>query len=167
MSFYPSLGFLVFGSRLRRLSEYFLMEVNKVYEQAGIPFDASWFPVFYVLSKQQPVPLIDIADTLEISHSAVSQMVTSLRKKGLVKTAPCPDDGRRQLVMLTKKGEDLLQQVQPIWTAISGAMTQLTASHKQSRQILDAIAQVEQAVQQVPLSARITTELVQAHPIQQ
>jgi DNA-binding MarR family transcriptional regulator len=160
MSFYSSLGFLVFGSRLRRLSEYFLAEVNKVYEQAGIPFDASWFPVFYVLSRQQPIPLIDIADTLEISHSAVSQMVTSLRKKGLVKTAPCPDDGRRQLVMLSKKGTALLQQVQPIWTAITGAMAQLTDAHKQSRQLLEAIAQVEQQVQQAPLSERINAVLV-------
>ncbi|WP_298734085.1 MarR family transcriptional regulator [uncultured Chitinophaga sp.] len=157
--FYQSLGFLVFGSRLRRLSEYFLMEVNKVYEQEGIPFDASWFPVFYVLSRQQPMPLIDIADTLEVSHSAVSQLVTSLRKKGLVKTAPCPDDGRRQLVALTRKGEELLQQVQPIWEAITAAMTELTATHKQSKLLLEGIAQVEQAVQQTPLSMRISARL--------
>ena len=161
MSFYPSLGYLVFGSRLRRLSEYFLMEVNKVYEQAGIPFEASWFPVFYVLSKQQPIPLIDIADTLEVSHSAISQLVTGLRKKGLVKTAPCPDDGRRQLVMLSKKGEELLQQVQPIWVAITAAMTQVVEGHKQSRQLLEGIAQVEQAVQSIPLAERITAELAQ------
>lgn len=106
MSFYPSLGYLVFGSRLRRLSEYFLMEVNKVYEQAGIPFDASWFPVFYLLSKQQPLPMIDISEQLEISHSAVSQMVTSLKKKGLLKTTPCKEDGRRQLVAFSKKGKN-------------------------------------------------------------
>jgi DNA-binding MarR family transcriptional regulator len=157
--FYQSLGFLVFGSRLRRLSEYFLMEVNKVYEQEGIPFDASWFPVFYVLSRQQPMPLIDIADTLEVSHSAVSQLVTSLRKKGLVKTAPCPDDGRRQLVALTKKGEELLQQVQPIWEAITVAMTDLASANKQSKLLLEGIAQVEQAVQQTPLSMRISARL--------
>lgn len=157
--FYQSLGFLVFGSRLRRLSEYFLMEVNKVYEQEGIPFDASWFPVFYVLSRKQPMPLIDIADTLEVSHSAISQLVTSLRKKGLVKTAPCPDDGRRQLVMLTRKGEELLQQVQPVWEAIAEAMGEVASANKQSRQLLEAIGQVEQAVQHTPLSTRISSRL--------
>ena len=162
--FYQSLGFLVFGSRLRRLSEYFLMEVNKVYEQEGIPFDASWFPVFYVLSKKQPMPLIDIADTLEVSHSAVSQLVTSLRKKGLVKTAPCPEDGRRQLVALTKKGEELLQQVQPIWEAITTAMTELASANKQSKLLLEGIAQVEQAVQQTPLSMRISARLPRRQP---
>lgn len=155
MSFYSSLGYLVFGSRLRRLSEYFLMEVNKVYEQAGIAFDASWFPVFYILSEQKNIPLTDIAEQLEVSHSAVSQLITGLKKKGLVKTAPCPDDGRRQLVMLSKKGEELLEQVQPIWEAISAAMTELTASQKHTKVLLEGITQVENAVQEESLSKRI------------
>ncbi|MCW3463726.1 MarR family winged helix-turn-helix transcriptional regulator [Chitinophaga nivalis] len=159
MSFYNSLGYLVFGSRLRRLSEYFLMEVNKVYEEAGIAFDASWFPVFYLLSRQQPMPMIDIAEQLEVSHSAVSQMVTNLKKKGLLKTTPCKEDGRRQLVAFSKKGEELLQQIQPIWEAISGAMDTLVSENKQSQQLLAAIAQIEQAVSQQPLSARIKAQL--------
>lgn len=159
MSFYPSLGYLVFGSRLRRLSEYFLMEVNKVYEQAGIPFDASWFPVFYLLSKQQPVPMIDISEQLEISHSAVSQMVTNLKKKGLLKTTPCKEDGRRQLVAFSKKGEELLQQIQPVWDAITEAMNELVMENKQSQQVLAAIAQIEQSVQQTSLSERIKKQL--------
>lgn len=159
MSFYPSLGYLVFGSRLRRLSEYFLMEVNKVYEQAGIPFDASWFPVFYLLSKQQPLPMIDISEQLEISHSAVSQMVTNLKKKGLLKTTPCKEDGRRQLVAFSKKGEELLQQIQPVWAAITEAMNELVMENKQSQQVLAAIAQIEQSVQQTSLAERIKQQL--------
>ncbi|GEP92775.1 DNA-binding transcriptional regulator, MarR family [Chitinophaga terrae (ex Kim and Jung 2007)] len=159
MSFYPSLGYLVFGSRLRRLSEYFLMEVNKVYEQQGIPFDASWFPVFYLLSQHQPVSMIEIAEQLEISHSAVSQMITNLKKKGLVKTTPCKEDGRRQLVAFSKKGEEMLQQIRPVWAAITAAMDELVASNKQSQQVLAGIAQIEQSVQIKPLSERIREQL--------
>jgi DNA-binding MarR family transcriptional regulator len=159
MSFYSSLGFLVFGSRLRRLSEYFLSEVNKVYEQAGIPFEASWFPVFYILGKEQPMPLIDIAAQLEVSHSAISQLVTGLKKKGLVKTAPCPDDGRRQLVMLSKKGEEMLQQIQPIWEAITQAMTELAEENKMSKQVLEAVSAVENSVEAEALSVRILKAL--------
>jgi DNA-binding MarR family transcriptional regulator len=159
MSFYPSLGYLVFGSRLRRLSEYFLMEVNKVYEQQGIPFDASWFPVFYLLSQHQPVSMIEIAEQLEISHSAVSQMITNLKKKGLVKTTPCKEDGRRQLVAFSKKGEEMLLQIRPVWAAITAAMDELVASNKQSQQVLAGIAQIEQSVQIKPLSERIREQL--------
>ena len=156
MNLYQSLGHLVLGSRLRRLSEAFLAEINRAYQTAGIDFDASWFPVFYILSKQQNIPLIDIAEQLEVSHSAVSQLITGLKKKGLVKTGPCADDGRRQLVMLSKKGEELLQQVQPVWKAITLAMADLTESQQQ---LLDAITKVEKAVQQEPLSTRIISSM--------
>lgn len=155
MNFYSSLGFLVFGSRLRRMSEYFLMEVNKVYEQANIPFDASWFPVFYLLSHQQPMPLIDIAEQLEVSHSAISQMISSLKKKGLVETSPCLEDGRRQMASFTPEGTALLQRLQPVWKAITKAMTDLARENEQSQLLLEAISGVESSMQATPLSARI------------
>ena len=88
MGFYPKLGYLIFGSRLRRLSEYFLAEVNKVYGQQGIAFDASWFPLFYLLSVKDKLTLMDIATELEVSHSAVSQLVTNLKGKGLPQDKP-------------------------------------------------------------------------------
>ncbi|HAO49511.1 MAG TPA: MarR family transcriptional regulator, partial [Runella sp.] len=67
MNFYQKLGGLILGSRLRRLSEYFLSEVNKVYAEKGIAFDASWFSMFYLISKNEHISLIDIAETLEVS----------------------------------------------------------------------------------------------------
>ncbi len=155
MSFYPKLGYLIFGSRLRRLSEYFLAEVNKVYDQAGIPFDASWFPLFYLLSQKERLTLMDIATELEVSHSAVSQLITNLKKKGLVRTSRCEEDGRRQWVVFTKKGEELLRQVLPVWKGIDAAMNRLAAEHKQSSRILEAIGALEQAVEEAPLAMRI------------
>lgn len=155
MSFYPSLGYLIFGSRLRRLSEYFLSEVNKVYAQAGISFDASWFPLFYLLSVKEKLTLMDISTELEVSHSAVSQLVTNLKGKGLVKTSRCEDDGRRQWVVFTKKGEELLQQVLPVWKGIEAAMSGLALEHKQSSKVLEAIGALERAVEAEPLADRI------------
>lgn len=84
MNFYESLGFLVFGSRMRRLSEFFLIELNKVYHNLDLDFEASWFPMFFLVSNQHPVSLNDIAKQLEISHSAVSQLASVLKKKGLI-----------------------------------------------------------------------------------
>jgi DNA-binding MarR family transcriptional regulator len=155
MSFYPKLGYLIFGSRLRRLSEYFLAEVNKVYAQAGIAFDASWFPLFYLLQSKSQLTLMDIANELEVSHSAVSQLITNLKKKGLVKTSRCEEDGRRQWVMLTKKGAELLQEVLPVWKGIEAAMEELVSENKQSSKILEAIGALERAVENDPLAGRI------------
>ncbi|MGN6509291.1 MAG: MarR family winged helix-turn-helix transcriptional regulator [Chitinophaga sp.] len=155
MSFYPKLGYLIFGSRLRRLSEYFLAEVNKVYAQAGIAFDASWFPLFYLLSDKNRLTLMDISTELEVSHSAVSQLISNLKKKGLVKTARCEEDGRRQWVMLTKKGSGLLEEVLPVWKGIETAMETLVTENKQSIRILEAIGALERAVENDPLAGRI------------
>lgn len=156
MSFYPKLGYLIFGSRLRRLSEYFLAEVNKVYDQAGIAFDASWFPLFYLLKDRERLTLIDISQELEVSHSAVSQLITNLRKKGLVDASRCEEDGRRQWVEFTKEGKALLEKVLPIWKGIEIAMTELAMEDKQSNKILEAIGALEQSVENRSLAERIS-----------
>ena len=49
MNFYQQLGTLVFGTRLKKLSDYFLSEINKVYSDQNIPFEASWFGVFFLV----------------------------------------------------------------------------------------------------------------------
>jgi len=100
-----------------------------------------------------------MATQLEVSHSAISQLVTSLKQKGFVKTSRCKDDGRRQLVVFTKKGEALLAAIQPVWSAIDIAMRQLATEHEESRRILESISAIEQSVQGVPLSERIRKEL--------
>ncbi|MCK7556867.1 MarR family transcriptional regulator [Chitinophaga sedimenti] len=159
MSFYPSLGYLIFGTRLRRLSEYFLAEVNKVYEYEGIAFDASWFPVFYLMSQRPALTLQDIATELEVSHSAISQLIAGLKKKGLVKTEKCEEDGRRQRVAFTVKGKALLAKVQPIWKAIAVCMQAVSEADARSKQLLDGLAGLEASLDKQSLSDRIFKEL--------
>src|ERR1700710_1276517 len=139
MNFYESLGYLVLGSRLRRLSEAFLSEINKTYQAAGIDFDASWFPVFYLLSKNGSLSIKELSDITGVSHPAASQLVTNLKAKKLLKTTTCADDGRRQLVQLTKAGHALLERILPVWDAISRAMGELVADDTECKQLLSAI----------------------------
>jgi len=160
MSFYESLGFLVFGSRLRRLSEAFLADVNKIYAAHNLQFDAAWFPVFYILSRQETVSIKDIADELGISHSAVSQLISSLQQKGLTKTTTDGDDARKKVVAFTPKGKKLQKQVQPIWNALKSAMEALAGEGAHSKTILTAIAEIEQGLQREPVFDRVQHELI-------
>src|ERR1700761_4867470 len=125
MNLYQKLGFLVLGSRLRRLSEGFLSEINRAYQNEGIDFDASWFPVFYLLSKNDSLSIKELSEQTEVSHSAASQLITNLKNKNLVTSATCTDDGRRQLVQLTPQGRELLTKILPVWDAIVLAMDNL------------------------------------------
>ncbi|HTE01562.1 MAG TPA: MarR family transcriptional regulator [Mucilaginibacter sp.] len=155
MNFYESLGYLVFGSRLRRLSEAFLSEVNKTYQAAGIEFDASWFPVFYLLSQNDSLSIKELSEATGVSHPAASQLVTNLKGKKLLKTTTCSDDGRRQLVQLTKAGHALLAQILPVWEALRQTMDELVAAEPECRHLLPAITAIENTFRSVSLSDKI------------
>jgi len=160
MNLYQSLGYLVLGSRLRRLSEAFLAEINRAYQNEGIDFDASWFPVFYLLSKNEALSIKELSEQIEVSHPAASQLITNLKNRKLVTSATCTDDGRRQLVTLTDSGRELLAQILPMWDAISAAMTELVESDEQAKQLLPAITGLETAFRQVNLAEVISQKLI-------
>ncbi|RXK86178.1 MarR family winged helix-turn-helix transcriptional regulator [Filimonas effusa] len=155
MNFYQSLGFLVFGSRLKRLGDTFLGDVSAIYKAHQIPFDASWFPVFYLLSREKEVSIKDIAETLNTSHSAASQMVSNLEEKGLIKTTASASDARRKVVTFTSKGSKLLQKIQPVWEALQQAMQQLAHESAASAQVLTALTELENNIQANSLFNRV------------
>jgi len=159
MNFYQDLGYLAFGSRLRRLSEAFLSEINRAYQNEGIEFDASWFPVFYLLFKNDSLSIKELSEQTEVSHPAASQLITNLKNKNLVATNTCTDDGRRQLVQLTDKGHLLLKQVLPVWDAVSQAMEQLIADEPGCRDLLPAITSLENTFRSANLAGRINEKL--------
>jgi DNA-binding MarR family transcriptional regulator len=159
MNLYQNLGYLVLGSRLRRLSESFLAEINRTYQNEGIDFDASWFPVFYLLSKNDSLSIKELSEQTEVSHPAASQLITNLKNKKLVTSAACSDDGRRQLVQLTESGTELLAQILPVWDAIVLAMDDLHLSEPGCKQLLSSISALETAFKSTNLSDRISNKL--------
>jgi len=162
MNFYEELGYLVLGSRMRRLSEAFLSEINKTYQTAGIAFDASWFPVFYLLSKKESISIKELSDTTGVSHPAASQLVSNLKNKKLLKTTTSSKDGRLQLVQLTKAGRTLLEQIIPVWEAIKLTMEELVHSDQESAHLLTAITAVEKSFRALSLSQKINEKLEEA-----
>lgn len=159
MSFYQESGVLFFGSRLRRISENFLADVNLVYKKHQIRFEAAWFPVFYMLSQKESLSIREISTELETSHSAASQLVTKLQEKGLIRALADKEDGRKKKVQLTPKGQKLLHQVIPIWNAMQAAMEELLQESEYSRQLMQAITETEQAFKKASLFDRIETRL--------
>lgn len=159
MNLYQNLGYLVLGSRLRRLSEAFLGEINRIYQNAGIEFDASWFPVFYLLSQNESLSIKELSEKTEVSHPAASQLITNLKNRNLVEATVSADDGRRQMVQFTNKGKDLLQQILPIWNAISAGMAELASGNEQLQQLLPAITAMENTFRAYNLSGHVADKL--------
>jgi DNA-binding MarR family transcriptional regulator len=159
MNLYQKLGHLVLGSRLRRMSETFLAEINRIYQNEGIDFDASWFPVFYLLSKNDSLSIKELSEQTEVSHPAASQLITNLKNRNLVETTVSIDDGRKQLVQFTDKGRVLLKQILPVWDAISSSMAEMAASDPKITELLPAISALENTFRPYNLAGKVGDKL--------
>ncbi|KYP13054.1 MarR family transcriptional regulator, partial [Flavihumibacter sp. CACIAM 22H1] len=134
-------------------------DVNLVYKKHQIRFDAAWFPVFYMLSRNNTVSIRDISEELEVSHSAASQLISKLQEKGLIKSVPDKTDARKKMVSFTPKGQKLLAQVEPIWTALQKAMEELFKEGNSTSQLMQAIAETETAFRKNSIFNRIEKHL--------
>jgi len=159
MNFYKQLGFLVFGSRLKRLGDTFIGDVNRIYKNHRIPFDASWFPIFYILSQKKEVSIKEISEDLNVSHSAISQLVGSLQQKGLIKSVISKKDGRHRAITFTAKGKKLLEQIRPVWNALEKAMEKLISENTQSKKILGALTALEKNIRKETVFERVEENL--------
>ncbi|MCP9768389.1 MarR family transcriptional regulator [Lacihabitans sp. LS3-19] len=155
MNFYQELGPLVFGTRLKRLSDYFLSEINKVYADQNIPFEASWFGVFFLLDKHESLSIYEIAETLEVSHSAISQLVKNLMERNLLILTPSVDDGRKKDIALSQDGIVLLKIIKPVWQALDQAMTALMDEND----VLKNLLKIENGFNELALNERIKSKL--------
>jgi DNA-binding MarR family transcriptional regulator len=122
-------------------------------------FEASWFPVFYLLSKNESLSIKELSEQIEISHPAASQLITGLKNKKLVTSATCTDDGRRQLVQLTDSGNQLLTQVIPVWEAVTVAMEDLVSTDPGCKDLLPAITALENTFRSANLANMIGSKL--------
>jgi DNA-binding MarR family transcriptional regulator len=159
MNLYQRVGYLALGSRLRRISESFLSEINRAYQQEGIEFDASWFPVFYLLAQHDTLSIKELSEQIEVSHPAASQLITNLKNKGLLTSTTDAVDGRKQQVTFTPKGRELLAQIKPVWEAVEKSMNEMMDSELGCKELLPSIKALESALQSYPLANRISRNI--------
>ncbi|WDP91054.1 MAG: MarR family transcriptional regulator [Desulfobacter sp.] len=159
MSLYQKTGVLLFGTRLKRLSEKFFSDLSRIYTDQGIRFEASWFPVFYLLSSKGEVTISKIAKELEITHPGASQLVTSLKKKGFVQIAQDKEDKRFKKVILTDSGKEKLHEIRPVWQALLETMHKLPPIGGKPSRPLELLEELEQEMAQIDLVDLVETKL--------
>jgi DNA-binding MarR family transcriptional regulator len=150
-------GAMAFASRLKRLGDRLKGEATRLYRANGVEFNDSWFLVAFVLSKRDGISVTEIADTLGISHAAISQMAAAMKRKRLLVTRPDNRDGRRTLLYLTKKGQSAVDSMQPIWNVIGECTEELLAST--GKDPLRAICEIEERLEKQSLFTRVTEHM--------
>ncbi|WP_157620561.1 MarR family winged helix-turn-helix transcriptional regulator [Saccharothrix sp. NRRL B-16348] len=115
------------GTRLRHLLDLLEGDVARVYTDLGLPdFRPRYTPVIRLVHTRGPLSIRDLADTIGVTHSAVSQTVNQMRRDGLVDLKP-GDDARRRIVHLTDHARALLPTLDAEWTATTAAARDLDA----------------------------------------
>ncbi len=159
MTFYRRVGELILGTRLKRISDKFLMDVAKIYKKLKIPFEVSWFPIFYLLNEKGKLSVTEIANELEITHSAVSQMITVIDKKGLINFIDDKDDKRRRFICFTEEGRKLMTTLPPIWKALQHSMQDMFSEGVNSLHILSVLDEMEDSISKESLFSRTIKEI--------
>ena len=77
------------------------------------------------LSRRGPMTIRELADSVDVTHSAMSQTVAAMRKDGLVRSVPGSGDARTRSVAITRKGRALVPFMEAEWRATETALAEL------------------------------------------
>jgi DNA-binding MarR family transcriptional regulator/GNAT superfamily N-acetyltransferase len=133
-------GILALATRLQRMSEQLRKDGQQIYQAAGIAFEPKWFPVIYVLNERSPLSVVEIAAGIGYTHPSTISLLNELEKEDLVESYKDKNDNRKRLLRLTAKAETLIVNMKPVWTKMTRALSDLTAT---SNNLLEALNEVE------------------------
>lgn len=115
------------GTRLRLLLEDVDADVALALADLGLAdYRTRYSAVVRLLAANGPSAIRDIADALNVSHSAASQTVAEMERRGLLELR-AGSDARQRLVRLTAKTRRLLPAINAEWDATEAASAALDA----------------------------------------
>ena len=130
MEFFNQVGKKAIGSRLRMLTEKITEDAAQIYQCYDIDMQPKWFPVFYVLSQGEAMTITAIAKEIGHSHPSVSKIIGEMAKKGLVDEKKDETDGRRNMVSLSPKGDEITVKIQNQYADLDKAVAAIAAQSR-------------------------------------
>lgn len=136
-------GILALSTRLQRLSEQLRKDGAQIYKAYGIAFEPKWFPVIYTLYHKKIVSVVEIANEIGYTHPSTISLLRELEKQKLIRSKKDKIDERKRLILLTDKGLELIEEMQPVWEVIRNALHQIADNQNQ---LLKAITEAENKI---------------------
>lgn len=148
------LGYLAAATRFRRISEKLQYDGDKIYQEAGIGFKASWFSVFYTLNiAQKPLTVSEIADEIGFTHITVKNVVREMEQVGLVKVSGHPQDKRAKHISVTATGKKLVGQLEKVWLPFSKMLQHLMETGHPD--FLNIVSRIDREMEKSPIHERV------------
>ena len=126
---------------MRRLYDIFSKDVEKIYEDHELEFETKYFTLFYLVSKRNGVSIMEIAEELSLTHPAIIHLAKELEKKGYIESIKSPDDNRKRLLKLSRKGQKSLPAFEKVWKKIEELNKQLF--QLQQNNLLQSLEEME------------------------
>jgi DNA-binding MarR family transcriptional regulator len=83
------------------------------------------FSLLMSLNRPQPPNMVAVASLLAMDRTTLTAALKPLLRRGLLRVAVDPADGRSRLMTLTTKGRKLLARAVPVWKSTHRAVERL------------------------------------------
>jgi DNA-binding MarR family transcriptional regulator len=102
-------------------------DISRIYEQARIQgLKPNWVMELLRLHVRGPMTITELAGSVQLTHSAVSQKVAAMRAAGWVRTTAGPD-ARTKRVTLTAKATRITGRLAAEWRGTEASLADLEA----------------------------------------
>ncbi|MCD9576343.1 MarR family winged helix-turn-helix transcriptional regulator [Flavobacterium soyae] len=136
-------GILAISTRLQRLSEQLRKDGALFYKSYGIDFEPKWFPVIYTLHYKEVLSVVEIANEIGYTHPSTISLLKELEKQKLIRSKKDKIDERKRLIQLTTKGQELIEQMKPVWDVMKKALSDIADNQNN---LLKAINEAENKI---------------------
>lgn len=150
------MGQATLGVLMRHLLDLLDGDVEQAYRSAGLDYRPRFTPVMRHLDEAGGSSIRSIANSAGITHSAASQTVSEMVKKGLV-VAEIGQDGRERIIELTARGAALLPLLKVFWSATNSAANEL--SEEVGTSLPEVLSKAIAALEKHPFHERIGNHL--------
>ncbi|CAA9195557.1 hypothetical protein FLA105534_00722 [Flavobacterium bizetiae] len=136
-------GILAISTRLQRLSEQLRKDGALFYKSYGIDFEPKWFPVVYTLYHKEVLSVVEIANEIGYTHPSTISLLKELEKQKLIRSKKDKVDERKRLILLTPKGQKLIEKMKPVWEVMSSVLKEIADNQNN---LLQAINEAENKI---------------------
>jgi len=142
---------------LRLLPAAMDADIARVYTEAQVEgLKPSQVMELLRLHARGPMTITELAESVQLTHSAVSQKVAAMRAAGWVRTTP-GDDARSKKVMLTPKAARMAGRLAAEWRATEAAIAELEAEIPYP--LSQVVTDIEEALRRKSFHDRVAEKL--------
>jgi DNA-binding MarR family transcriptional regulator len=146
-------GFVMLGSRLKRLGERLQSDTQRLFEETGLTILPAQFVFLAAVDRLGPVAIGELAQALGVAQPGVTRTVAQLAETGLLEVRQPDEDQRRRVVALSQEGRRLVALAKrELWPRVEAAVRDLCGDL--AGPLLEQLATMEARLAEKPLGRR-------------